>query len=93
MPKRYLLFGFALILCLLALTCQRIAPPPNPSGFVAFNNIPASYGNLISVTTSPTKNELYVQLWFQDNVGTIRIVKVNFNENLMSTDVGIVTRN
>jgi hypothetical protein len=92
MPKRFVIIGLALILCIFVLSCQRLNPQPAGLDRVDLKAIPASYGNLISVTTIPTYPD-WVQMWFQDNTGTIRIIRVSFTENQMLSDIRIITRN
>ncbi len=93
MPKKYLVIGFAVVLCLSLLSCQRVTPQPaTGSNLVDLTNIPASYGNLVSVTSIPAYPE-WVQMWFQDNTGTIRIIKVDFSGGRMVSDVKEITRN
>jgi hypothetical protein len=92
MSKKYVIIGLTFVMCLLILSCQRVTPQPASSDLVDLKNIPASYGNLISVTSIPAYPE-WVQMWFQDSAGTIRIIKVSFNDNRMTTDVRTITRN
>ncbi len=92
MTKKYVIIGFAIILCLFIMSCQRVTSKPAGSELVNLSNLPASYGNLIAVTSVPAYRD-WVQMWFQDNTGTIRIIRVSFDDNQMLTDVRTITRN
>ncbi len=92
MTKKYVIIGIAIALCLFVLSCQRVTPKPSGSDLIDLTNIPATYGNLISVTSIPAYPE-WVQMWFQDNTGTIRVIKVSFGDNRMASDVRTITRN
>ena len=89
---RYVIVGLAVVLCLLTVSCQRVTPQAAGSNLVDLKNIPASYGNLISVTSIPAYPE-WVQMWFQDTAGTIRIIRVSFKDNRMIADATTITRN
>ncbi|OGC91384.1 MAG: hypothetical protein A2W25_04435 [candidate division Zixibacteria bacterium RBG_16_53_22] len=92
MPKRYVIIGLVLVLCLVILACERMAPPISSEEFIDLASIPASYGSLVSVSTIPAYPE-WVQLWFQDSVGTIRVVRVDFTDFRMMQNVRTITRN
>jgi ABC-type Zn uptake system ZnuABC Zn-binding protein ZnuA len=91
MHKRYIIVGLAVVLCLLSVSCQRVTPQAASSNLVDLKNIPAAYGNLVSVTSIPAYPE-WVQMWFQDSAGTIRIIKVSFKDNRMITEATTITR-
>jgi hypothetical protein len=55
-------------------------------------SIPADYGSLIAVTTAAKYSE-WAQLWFVDEIGTIRMVRVNWEKNLFLEDPVVITRN
>ncbi len=92
MAKKYVIIGIAIALCLLLLSCQRVTPKASDAELVNLTNLPASYGNLISVTSIPAYPD-WVQMWFQDNTGTSRVVRVSFSNNQMLSDVRAITRN
>jgi hypothetical protein len=92
MPKRYVIIGLILFLGLVISACERTAPPISSRELIDLTSIPASYGNLISVTSIPAYPE-WVQLWFQDNVGTIRVLRVDFTRFRMINDTRTITRN
>lgn len=91
MHKRYIIVGLFVVLCLLSVSCQRVTPQATGSNLVDLKNIPGAYGNLVSVTSIPAYPE-WVQMWFQDSAGTIRVIKVDFKNNRMITEATIITR-
>ena len=58
---------------------------------VPLAEIPASYGSLEAVTVAPEYRGWF-QLWFQDEAGTIRIVRVQMVQNLMHKQVKTINR-
>jgi hypothetical protein len=92
MLKKYVTIGLIFVLLLAILSCQRVTPKPTGSELIDLKSVPASYGNLVSVTSIPAYPE-WVQMWFQDEAGTIRILKVSFGDNKMVTDVRTIVRN
>ena len=93
--KRYL----GLILASLLFICINFAceKKHNPweDDLVAFSEplpgIPASYGNLKAVTTI-SQYPGWFQMWFEDDAGTIRIVRVQIFHNKMPTDTKVIER-
>ena len=89
-----LLFMLIFILC----SCQRIDQRQAMKGELQsallekIDGIPAEYGTLISVTTH-AQYEGWSQLWFVDDVNTIRMVRVQFHENRISKSVLVIPRN
>lgn len=92
--KRYLgpVLACLLIICLSS-ACERKYDPWNPD--VAFSealpDIPASYGELEAVTTVP-QYPGWFQMWFQDEAGTIRIVRVQIFTNQMPAEIKVINR-
>ncbi len=82
----------SLVMCSVVFTCQKINPPTNAADYSDIKTIPLSYGTLVSVTSIPAYPE-WVQMWFQDNAGNIKIVRVDFRAKKMLNDVWTVTRN
>jgi hypothetical protein len=91
MPKKLWTISLVIVICLATLSCQRISSEPSGVNLVDLKSIPASYGDLISVTSIPAYPE-WVQMWFQDNTGTIRIIRVSFSDNRMVNDIRTITR-
>lgn len=92
MHMRYVIVGVAVVMCLVTASCQRVTPQAAGSNLVDLKSIPAAYGNLVSVTSIPAYPE-WVQMWFQDSAGTIRIIKVSFKDNRMMAEATTITRN
>jgi hypothetical protein len=90
----FLLFILVFLLCY----CQRIDQSLNGSGSLHkitienLNGIPLDYGKLISVTTH-AQYEGWSQLWFVDSTNTIRMVRVQFHNDIINPDVLVIPRN
>ncbi len=57
----------------------------------ALPEIPASYGSLEAVTTVP-EYPGWFQMWFEDDEGTIRIVRVHLFDNVLLTEIKTIER-
>ncbi len=57
----------------------------------ALPEIPASYGDLKAVTTAQDYPGWF-QMWFEDDAGTIRIVRVQIFSNKMLPDIKVIER-
>lgn len=80
-----LLLGFGV-------SCEKMTTASNDADQMApLSDLPASYGKLISVTSGPLYPGWY-QLWFEDSMGTIRIVRVHMVKNLMHKQVKVINR-
>jgi hypothetical protein len=81
-----LLFGFAV-------SCEKLTVEQTAGmdQTAPLSELPASYGQLVSVTTS-TAYPGWFQLWFEDNAGVIRIVRVQMAQNVMHKQVKIINR-
>jgi hypothetical protein len=55
------------------------------------NSIPAKWGKLVSVSSVPDI-EKWVQLWFQDDEGNIRVVPYNVSDNYLSIQARMIRR-
>ena len=92
--KRFtgLILACGLLACV-GLGCERIkAPTEDISGIASvLTSIPADYGELEAVT-SLAEYPGWFQLWFEDEAGTIRIVRVKLFENLMHNQVKTIER-
>ena len=74
------------------ISCEKIPTEiASPELTVALSDLPASYGKLISVTSAP-EYPGWFQLWFTDDAGTIRIVRVHMAKNLMHKQVKTINR-
>lgn len=92
MPKSLIMIGTMIILIVFGLSCEPTTPAMDMSVVSGLENIPADYGALVSVTTLPEYPN-WVQMWFQDDQGIIRVVRVQFIANLIHKDVKVIGRN
>jgi hypothetical protein len=58
---------------------------------VPIGDIPLSYGSLEAVTSVP-EYPGWCQMWFEDSVGTIRVVRVHMAQNLMHKKIKTIAR-
>jgi hypothetical protein len=92
--KRFpsLILACFLLICL-GFACEKTRDPRVDE--VAFSEalpeIPASYGDLKAVTSVPQYRGWF-QMWFEDDVGTIRIVRVEIFKNQMPGDIKVIKR-
>lgn len=81
-----LLLGVILVA---GISCTKIGEPVqgvqtlSVQALSAPGSIPAGWGKLISTSSSPAAKE-WIQLWFQDDAGTIRMVAYNLENNTLS---------
>jgi hypothetical protein len=87
-----------ILACLLLICCFGVACEKQTDLWeseVAFSEplpeIPAEYGELEAVTTIP-EYPGWFQMWFEDDAGTIRIVRVQLFNNQMPTEVKVIPR-
>jgi hypothetical protein len=92
-----IIFGSILVI-LLFLNCRKIeSPTVGPEGqlkkvtLMDLNGIPESYGKLMAVTTH-AQYEGWAQLWFEDSVQTIRMVRIQFHRNRIHEQVLVIPR-
>ena len=77
---------------LLTLTgCEKATPDLDQSGIEAISNIPIEYGSLRGVT-STEQYPGWAQLWFQDDAGTVRMVRIKWVSKQMPPDVITIPR-
>ena len=57
----------------------------------AADSIPLKWGKLVSVSSTPGINN-WVQLWFQDDEGTIRTVTYDVGGNYLSSQARVIRR-
>jgi hypothetical protein len=94
MPKLTVAVAVIIISIFFALSCERTTPVTgvDEDSFTDLQNIPIEYGDLVAVT-SMAEYPNWVQLWFQDGDGVIRMVRIQFISNVMHKDVKIIARN
>lgn len=76
---------------LLMSSCERMNPVADLSKVTALQSIPLEYGALTAVT-STEQYPGWSQLWFQDNGGTIRMVRVNWIDKQLFKETLTITR-
>jgi hypothetical protein len=86
------------VLVLLALSCAKLpeqtTPPQKSVEAVKLpdeNTIPSDWGNLVSVS-SPEYSQPWMQLWFQDEKGTIRMVPYSIETNQFNLNSRMIPR-
>jgi hypothetical protein len=92
-----ILFLLVLLICLIS-TCERI-PGENAADTKLENikitnlkGIPAEYGPLFAVTANGA-HPGWAQLWFLDNQGTIRMVRLDFHHYNLAANAIAIPRN
>ncbi len=84
MPRTTVWVLLLLAVVLLAPACTPISSSSSAPGGLpseklpAIDSIPADWGNLVAVTTTPAYPDL-AQLWLQDREGKIRLVVFNLS--------------
>ena len=58
-----------------------------------FKGIPKGFGPLTAVTASIQDTIAWAQLWFVDDSSTIRMVRIEFHNNLIDENVLVIPRN
>jgi len=93
MPRFAALVIVAFLAVALLTSCEKITPPATGAADFAakLESIPASYGELEAVTAVP-EYPGWFQLWFQDSVGTIRLVRIQTTENLIHKQIEVIPR-
>lgn len=91
--------GWLVVFAILAsgVSCTRMGEPGAGEQTLAtqdlkqMDSIPIAWGKLTSVS-SVMGAENWVQLWFQDDEGIIRMVPYNVTDNLLSSQARIIPR-
>lgn len=96
MLSRIGIFLILMTIVLLTLSCAKVGSVSGEGDLVSealpnVDSIPSKYGNLVSVS-SVTEYPDWVQLWFQDENGNIRMVRYSVRENRFAKDCKLVTR-
>jgi len=90
--KRALLLPFLIVLvAVISLSCERMGQEPPAEGLVPLQDIPIEYGSLVSVTMTE-QYPGWAQLWFQNDAGTINMVRVRWMTGQMLEGVMTVSR-
>ncbi len=91
--RKYLVF---LGLVALSVSCRRLDQAV-PSGGAPVESladavsVPSEWGNLIDVMQHPARAQI-AWLWFQDDEGTIRVVRYNARTTRLSTEATVIHR-
>lgn len=80
-----------LLIVLVAASCERTTPEQTEEVFPTMATIPAAFGDLEAVTTSDAYPR-WAQLWFQDSLGTVRMVRVHFVDGKIHENVKTFNR-
>ena len=91
MPKLILYLFLLLAATFIFVSCERTVPEVDPEYIVEFKGVPHEYGSLVAVTTMPLYPDWF-QLWFEDDAGTIRIVRTGLWGGIMHEDVTVIPR-
>ena len=79
------------LIALAGLSCTEVNPEPDTNLVSDLGALPTAYGELVSVTTSAVYPD-WAQLWFVDEEGVIRMVRVEFDHKLIYNDVLVIPR-
>jgi len=91
MKKNLVLPLVGLLLILLSTSCQKIDTGTSQQEVVALQSIPLKYGQLKAVTMTE-QYPGWAQLWFQDEAGTICMVRVDWVKHEMMKEPLTITR-
>ncbi len=91
MTRKLIVTAVGALLLLGALSCTRVGNDDDASRFAALQSIPLEYGQLKAVTMTEQYHG-WAQLWFQDDSGTIRMVRVNWATDQMLKKTLTITR-
>jgi len=91
--KKAIIFGLVFtFLILSSMSCERIRDDSKVKNVIPLMSIPLEYGSLVSVTTDARYSD-WAQLWFSDETGTIKMVRVNWTKDLMVEGALVISRN
>ncbi len=79
------------VLILANVSCTQVQPPADTNVVSNLAGLPTAYGELVSVTTAAQYPD-WSQLWFVDDEGNIRMVRVQFELKQIHNDVLIIPR-
>lgn len=95
--RKVILLGLAMVL-FLPLSCTKMDQVAvtgtemlDEEKLPADGTIPSGYGNLVSVSSAADSPD-FVQLWFQDENGTIRMVRYSIRANRFLTVSYVIPR-
>jgi hypothetical protein len=79
------------VLILTNVSCTQVQPEADTDVVSHLAGLPTAYGELVSVTTAAQYPD-WSQLWFVDDEGTIRMVRVQFDLKQIHNDVLVIPR-
>jgi hypothetical protein len=87
-----LLMTCALLVCF-GISCEKTTPTTefSPEIYSQLGELPSSYGELESVTAI-TEYPGWFQLWFEDDAGIIRMVRIQVFDSLMHNTILTIPR-
>ncbi len=91
MKRALLLPIFIILIGIAGLSCERMNEEPEWEGLVALRDIPIEYGSLVSVTITE-QYPGWAQLWFQNDTGTINMVRIRWMTGQMLESTLTITR-
>ncbi len=91
--RKYLVF---LGLVAISVSCRRLDQEAPPGGAPVESladavSVPSEWGNLINVMQHPARTHITL-LWFQDDEGTIRVVRYNTRTTRLSIEATVIHR-
>jgi hypothetical protein len=91
MNKLFIVVVLTLISISIVLSCQRVVKwgELKTDELSNLEGIPLEYGSLISATTLNFNTSL---LWFEDDDGTVRAVRIGVNDNSVAKKVLVISR-
>lgn len=98
MFHRFLVCLVVFAVLIFSVSCTRLGEPGPGEQNLALqeltqpDSIPANWGKLVSVSSIPAAGK-WVQLWFQNDEGIIRVVTYNVGDNYLSSQARIIHRN
>ncbi|PWB74186.1 hypothetical protein C3F09_04330 [candidate division GN15 bacterium] len=91
MTRKLLFAAVGVLLLFAALSCTRINRDEDPNRFADLQSLPLEYGQLKAVTISE-QYAGWAQIWFQDDAGTVRMVRINYATDQMLKNVLTIPR-
>ncbi|MCP4685549.1 MAG: hypothetical protein GY867_08865 [bacterium] len=85
------LIAAVVVFVLAGVSCTRVQPEPDTNVVANLAGLPTAYGELVSVTTAAPYPD-WAQLWFVDDEGIIRMVRVQFEQKQIHNDVLVIPR-
>ena len=91
MKRKLILSALCLLAIFAAWSCTKIGTDSDPTKYADMLSVPLEYGQLKAVTMTEQYHG-WAQLWFQDDAGTVRMVRVNWATDQMLKKTLTITR-